>query len=247
MQNVLVGMYSNQGAREYNEDSCTALKHGNSICAIMADGLGGHGGGDKASQEAVEVIRTHFKSIQANELIHQMEYESWFEEANDNILEMQTNDCKMKTTLAVLCVNRKKKMANWAHLGDSRIYHFVDRKVRFYTFDHSVSRMAVLAGEINIEDVRFHKDRSKLLKAIGRENFAPPEYGEIALSGKGRDVFLLCTDGFWEYVTEDEMEQTLQKASNPEEWLGSMYKILQNKVKRQGINNDNNSAIALFL
>lgn len=243
---MLVGIYSDQGAREYNEDSCTVLKKGNLLCAIMADGLGGHGGGDIASRTAVDVIKNNIKSAGQVDDITQSQFNSWFEQANERIVTMQNRDCQMKTTLAVLCMNVVSGKVSFAHLGDSRIYHFLDGKEIFCTFDHSVSRMAVLAGEISIDEVRFHKDRSKLLKVVGKENFSPPEFGNTIVNHDHMHAFLLCTDGFWEYVTEQEMEDTLIQSEHPEDWIKKMYKILKNKVREENIHNDNNSAIAIF-
>jgi serine/threonine protein phosphatase PrpC len=244
---MLVGMYSNQGGREYNEDSCTALKKGNLLCAVMADGLGGHGGGDVASKTAVEVIRSNFKKLKGTDEITQLQLNDWFEQANKNVLALQNDRCQMKTTMAVLGINADSGKANWAHLGDSRIYHFIDGKEAFCTFDHSVSRMAVLAGEISLDEVRFHKDRSKLLKVVGKENVGLPEYGDTQLERGHQHTFLLCTDGFWEYVTEQEMESTLIASKEPEEWLRQMYYILSERVKQNNVSNDNNSAIAVFV
>ena len=58
------------------------------------------------------------------------------------------------------------------------------------------------------------------------------------------DVFLLCTDGFWEYVMEEEMEDTLDESRTPDEWLASMEKIL---LSRAGEKHDNYAAVAVFL
>lgn len=244
---MLGGVYSDQGGREYNEDYLSALKQQGMLCAVIADGLGGHGGGEVASRAAVDIVKQNFKETENKDKIEQTQFEAWFKQANEKVLSLQTAAVKMKTTLAVLCVSEKTKIASWAHLGDSRIYHFVNGKEVFCTFDHSVSRMAVLAGEINLEDVRFHRDRSKLLKVVGKEPFSLPEYGECVLDENAQHAFLLCTDGFWEYVTEAEMEQTLMRCQNPKQWIREMYMILNKRVQKENSENDNNSAIAIFV
>lgn len=234
--------YSDKGGREYNEDNILILESEQGCCVAVADGLGGHGGGDIASGLAIDavadVMGDAFKKVRdKNDALKKC-----FEQANESVMNRQTTACNMKTTLAVLAIDGEK--VKWAHLGDTRIYHFVDKKQAFCTFDHSVSRMAVLAREIEMDEIRFHKDRSKLLKVIGRDGQTPPELGDCVIND-GRDhVFLLCTDGFWEYVTEDEMESTLARSYTPGEWLLMMRNILEKKVKN---GNDNNSAIAVFI
>lgn len=132
----------------------------------------------------------------------------------------------------------------WAHIGDSRLYHFLDGELIEQTFDHSVSQMAVLRGEISQEEIRGHVDRNRLLRAIGREDTIKIDCSDI-VDMEGEDhAFLLCTDGFWEYVTEDEMEKDLRKSRSPGEWLDRMLKRLDKRTRKK--NNDNNSAVAIM-
>ena len=236
--------YTNQGGREYNEDTGLFAKKEGFCYAVIADGLGGHGKGDLASRMAVDTIRKCLKDMPEGTLVTEEIMAEWFDKANINVFALQDDKYQMKTTLAVLCVDERRGTAHLAHLGDSRIYHFEDGECVFYTFDHSVSRMAVLAGEIEIQDIRHHSDRNKLLKAIGKSDEVKAETKTISLTKRSDHAFLLCTDGFWEYVTEQEMEQTLAASESPEDWLGRMRKYIKKRAKE---NNDNNSAIAVWV
>lgn len=236
--------YTNRGGREYNEDvGKLGIRNGKGY-AVIADGLGGHGNGDKAAHAAVEVIEECVEEWAEGAALTEEDTARWFDRANQKVMAMQTADCHMKTTLALLCIDEKAKTANLAHLGDSRIYHFENGKCVFCTFDHSVSRMAVLAGEIEMKDIRFHTDRNKLLKAIGKSEGVKAETKAISLNGHSAHAFLLCTDGFWEYVTEEEMERTLHLAKSPKEWLMMMRRHLEERAKE---GNDNHSAIAVWV
>lgn len=238
--------YSDRGGRDYNEDTAEAVLINDYYCGIVADGLGGHGGGDVASSAAVRLIEENLAEYREKKVTKEA-YTEWFNKANEKVLSLQQDDCKMKTTLAVLCINEQERNATWAHLGDTRIYHFIDGRMEFVTFDHSVSRMAVLAGEIEMDQVRFHPDRNKLIKAVGKENVGSPEYGECYLEEGRRHAFLVCSDGFWEYVTEEEMEATLQSSSDMDDWLQQMVGILRNKVASKNVNNDNYSLVILAM
>lgn len=218
---------------------------GSKYCyAVMADGLGGHGSGDRASKAAVNAVAECIEDRGSGEKVTDRELKEWFEQANQKVLAMQTKECRMKTTLALLYIEEAAGTASLAHLGDSRIYYFKNGEYAFCTFDHSVSRMAVLAGEIGWEEIRFHADRNKLLKAVGQERKADAEVDEIFLEKDAGHAFLLCTDGFWEYVTEEEMEETLRLSTTPAEWLAGMRDCVSRKAKQD---NDNHLAIAVWI
>lgn len=236
--------YSDQGGREYNEDSCLVVRQDNHLCAIVADGLGGHGGGKLASMTAVNAVKECFETMAPDADVQASDICMWFDTANGRVLEMQTKECEMKTTMAVICLELGGDKVLAAHLGDTRIYHFVDGALSYMSFDHSVSRMAVLAGEIPMDAIRFHTDRNKLLKAVGKCEDAIPEMKELSVDRSLMNAFLICTDGFWEYVTEEQMEETLRESATPRDWLERMRWYIRNLAKE---GNDNNSAVAVFV
>ena len=235
---------SDCGGRLENEDSIRVQQEKEYSLMALADGLGGHGNGQLASQTAVETVREMTQRLSAPQIDNPW-FENVFLTANQRVLDLKTSECSPKTTLVVLHISIKSMTAQGAHLGDSRLYHFVDGRIAFCTFDHSVSRMAVLAREIAPEEIRFHPDRNKLLKVVGSEEAFLPEYDQCRLDDGLAHAFLLCSDGFWEYVTEEEMEIAYLYAADVKEWVLSMQQILIEKA--QGHNNDNYSAIAVVL
>lgn len=232
--------YTNPGGRKENEDFCKKIscKRGGD-CFLLADGLGGHGGGERASRMAVETVAKEFlrgKHMQPKE------FDDWFQKANQEVFAMQTGECAMKTTLVALQL--EDNHALWAHVGDSRLYHFVDGRLVERTLDHSVSQMAVLCGEIEESEIRGHVDRNRLLRALGRDETIRIDVSDKVELTKGEHAFLLCTDGFWEYVYEEEMEVALQNAKNAKQWLHNMILCLKNRAQD---GNDNNTAITVIL
>ena len=238
---ITIAKYTSQGGRPENEDSCGYITDGKGkVCVVVADGLGGEGQGALASKTAMDVIFDRFKEKAADS---PEDMSVWFANANEKVMEMQSPECSMKTTLVVLQFSKESAM--WAHVGDSRLYHFVNGKNVSRTFDHSVSQMAVLRGEIKDEDIRGHVDRNRLLKAIGRDEGITAELSQVLNINDGSEhAFLLCTDGFWEYVLENEMEESLKACDNAKNWLVEMSGILKSRAKP---GNDNNTAIAIII
>lgn len=230
--------YSNQGGRDYNEDSVRIYEESGRCCVAVADGLGGHGGGAAASAAAAGWMTDSFKNgwEQSESRIQEI-----FRGANRKVLAQQSDTCKMKTTCVSLFIEGAS--AIWAHIGDSRLYHFADGQLEDYTLDHSVSQMAVLSGEITRAQIRFHEDRNRVLRALGAEGEIKPDIASAKLDDGRFHAFLLCTDGFWEYVLEGEMEIDLAKAASPSGWIQYMTERLQKKVNGK---NDNYSAAAVF-
>lgn len=234
---IQIALYSDPGGRTENEDTVRFLRQGeDGLCLVVADGLGGHGGGKTASAAAAESICAGWAGEADPSALARR-----IETAHQMVRKRQTPDCTMKTTVVLLAV-RGREIA-WAHVGDSRLYRFQEGKLLFQTRDHSASQVAVLLGDITPEQIRFHEDRSRILRALGQEGDLHADTGSLTL-GPGRHAFLLCTDGFWEYVLEKEMEEDLRAAGGPQEWLEAMRKRL---ARRASPDHDNNSAAAVWL
>ena len=126
-------------------------------------------------------------------------------------------------------------------MGDSRLLHFSGGALAHATRDHSVTYRKFLGGEISYMDIYHDDDRGRLLRVLGKEPCRPEAGGAAAEPG---DAFLLCSDGFWEYVYTEEMQADLCKSSSPEAWAESM---LLRHIRRTPPENDNFSLIAVFL
>jgi len=229
--------YSKPGGRQYNEDYIEIVgSDQGSICMVVADGLGGHGGGDRASQMACHTITGSWDGTVSPQYL-----EDLLQKAHEAIHEIQTEDCAMKSTAVTLTVQGAKVV--WGHVGDSRLYYFHNGELAFRTQDHSVSQLAVDMGEITADQIRFHEDRNRLLRALGMDGDVTVEIGQTTLV-EGQHAFLLCTDGFWEYVLEEEMEQFLRTAESPQDWLRAMHDLLMGRINK---GSDNHSAAVMWM
>lgn len=111
----------------------------------------------------------------------------------------------------------------------------------YQSVDHSASQMAVSIGEITADQIRNHEDRNVLTRALGvSENI---KVDVVSVPCSQVDAMILCTDGFWEYVYEEDMLKTLSSSKNPDVWLYKMREIL---CKNIPLNNDNNTAIIIM-
>ena len=229
---------SRTGGRAYNED-CGGAAPG---CWVMADGLGGHGGGEVASRLAVETLLAAAASAP---LLDPAALGAAIESADAAIRASQATDPRlerMRTTLVVLTSDGRKAL--WAHVGDSRLYHLRHGRIAFQTADHSVPQSLANAGEIQPSEIRFHEDRNRLLRTLGNDRPLRPTLAAAPLTLVPGDAFLLCTDGFWDYVTEAEMEVALASATSADDWLRTMTAGL---VERATPEHDNYSAIAVWV
>lgn len=233
---IATASYTDTGGRPHNEDTVRLAWQKGGLCLVVADGLGGHGGGGLASAAAAEVICGGWDGQVSEEALARL-----IQQAHQRVLSLQTRACAMKTTVTALEADGRQ--AAWAHAGDSRIYHFVNGTLAFQSRDHSASQIAVMLGTITPDQIRFHVDRSRVYRALGQDGELKVESHGEALA-PGHHAFLLCSDGFWEYVYEEEMAEDLAAAASPEDWLARMRARLAARVPD---NNDNNTAAAVWL
>ena len=235
---IRIASLSNPGGRSINDDTVRVWEHNGNAYVFVGDGLGGYAGGQQASQAAAEAL---FGISHRGSLLSEQQLVASAAAADQAVQQLQrSTQGEMKTTAVFLVLEDGR--AKWMHVGDSRLYHFHNGKLETQTMDHSVSQVAVLMGEITSGQIRFHEDRNRVLRALGGSN-AKPDVSPTLMLTRGQDVFLLCTDGFWEYVYEEEMAQLLRDTKEPGKWLAEMEKLIRQRAPG---NNDNYTAAAAF-
>ncbi len=233
---------SETGGRDVNEDCVGSIITDAVSGFFVCDGLGGHGMGDVASSLAVNSFREYFSLTEKpdNSVIY-----SAYQTVHEKITEKQNElnkQSQMKTTAVILLVSDNNALIS--NIGDSRCYVFFENGEYTRTKDHSVPEILHLSGQIDDSEIRHHPDRNKLLRALGaKEETVKCDIMDAIPLGKCK-AFLLCTDGFWENVTEAQMTETLKKSYSAEEWIENMKKI----IVKNGIDKsmDNFSAIAVL-
>lgn len=231
--------YTSKGGRSHNEDAVGISELPSGAVYVVADGLGGHLHGEIASKCAVETLLSAEPSQKDNQIL-------WLEKqidlTNRAIMSMQEQHGNMKTTIAALAVNEDR--AAWAHVGDSRLYYLHDKAIEIFTADHSVAYKKYLAGEITREQIGFDEDQSSLLRALGNPERSQPACFTPEHPIAPGDGFLLCSDGIWEYILDEEILVDFLKADCAQAW-GEM--LLLRVMERIETGNDNLSVITVMV
>lgn len=177
---------------------------------ILADGMGGHAGGEEASSLAAQVIQSylvkHWDSPQTSpELL-----EEAFCQANQAIIQDQQDHperADMGTTAVVLLFRESE--AFWCgHVGDSRLYRLRESKLEQITQDHTWVAKALKAGVLSQEQASFHPWRHMLSQCLGREDLAEVEIQPV--EAQVGDRFLLCSDGLTEELSDSAIASLLE-------------------------------------
>ena len=241
-----VALLTDRGGRSYNEDACGHWHSPNQLCCVLADGAGGHGGGDIASRIAVQELIGRFAQqptalgAELGELLRQTN------DALRSQREPGTVRADMHSTVVCLVLDFIEHQAHWTHVGDSRLYWFRDARLRQRTLDHSHVQALVDAGALAPGQLRSHPRRNELRSALGLQT----DMLEVGAADGDQpvqpgDVFLLCTDGLWEYVEDQTLETTLAGAVTPRDWLDALAGAVRGATSAKS-SHDNFSALVVW-
>jgi PPM family protein phosphatase len=234
--------FSARGARDYNEDRLGIADGGKGYWAL-ADGLGGHRGGARAAEIAVETGLASLEGSATPRLEDRLKQA--VSEANARIRSLQKTEAGnggMRTTLVLLGIDSDEMV--WAHSGDSRLYHFRDGRLLWRTRDHSVVQLLVSAGEIAESEMTKHPERSRLISCLGGDNALLISARVASTPPRVGDVLLLASDGMWEHFEGWQLEATLARSSDPQAFLA----LLATQVGEvMHPTQDNYTAIAVYV
>lgn len=244
MMHIEVASRSEVGQRSHNEDDVRHGKSGNQVYVVLSDGAGGHSNGAMASDI---VVRTAAMLLQRATVFNPAVLEAAIEEANEVLNQGQQGfkaHQRMHATVVSLWLEADQGVALWAHVGDSRLYRVRQGRVEQLTSDDSVVQHMVDAGFIKPEEAKHHPRKNQLLAAMGSEETPQVHLTlEPQMLSEG-DAFLLCSDGWWDHLEHDDIEGTLHRAGDPNQWLDHMAAVI---ASRQAPNQDNYTAVAVWI
>ena len=207
--------------RDHNEDSY--LCNNDVALFAVADGMGGHLGGEKASRMAVDVLEQEIRRgislgvTRTNEDVPIMEdgvhpvakaLRNAVNEATRQIwqtAQVHPEFSGMGTTMTGLLVHRDR--VTICHVGDSRAYLYRQGQVRQLTEDHSWIAEQIKAGLIDPDDLIASRFRNIITRSVGFEPTVEPDL--VTMPTEAGDCFVLCSDGLSNYLTPDEIANVL--------------------------------------
>lgn len=198
--------------RSVNQDSYYIDPQGRFY--IIADGMGGHAGGQEASQIATQTIQAYLEEdwdsdTPSDELLEEALYQ-----ANRVILEDQYQHperADMGTTVVVVLF----RQGNWyTHIGDSRLYRLRDTKLEQVSEDHTWVARALKMGDISPEQAKTHPWRHVLFQCLGRRDLRQVDI--FPLDVQQGDRLMMCSDGLTEEVPDEKIATMLQLENPPE-------------------------------
>jgi serine/threonine protein phosphatase PrpC len=233
---------SRKGSRKVNQDRIAYTYSRDTLLLVVADGMGGHAGGEIAAQIAVRLFIERFQQEAKPILRNPLKFLQETMLRAHAALGSYANQFSMLETPRTTCVAVivQANHAYWAHVGDSRFYLFRQGALIGATKDHSKVQYLVDQGVIAADDVPQHPDRNKIFSCLGGLVDPVIDLSKRTALRNG-DVLVLCTDGLWSVMQHGEMADTL--TSTP--ILKTAPQMMRQAEQRGGPDGDNLSAIVV--
>lgn len=174
---------------------------------VLADGAGGHKGGAAAAEQVLGTATNLFESFSPKTESAQDLLREIVNEAHIVIRLNRTLTEEEPHSTAVVMILQPDR-TDWAYVGDSRLYHFRGQTLRERTQDHSFVEAEIRNGRWREEERNTHPNRNLLLQALGHSETPKADLGSAAPLAPG-DSFLLCSDGLWDYFSDQELGKVL--------------------------------------
>jgi serine/threonine protein phosphatase PrpC len=230
--------------REDNQD-CVRIPSGEEaaapvfLCAV-ADGMGGYEHGGLAAQLAVDTAFEQFYAADGAVRSPQRALEQGMEKANLRVFQaaQRLDVTRMGTTLTAAGIRGRRLWI--AHAGDSRAYLMRAGRLRCLTEDHTAVGDLVRMKIISAAKVRSHAQRSILTRAVGLGLFLQPDL--FSMGVHEGDRLILCSDGLWSAIEDEEIEEICAQAGSPDELNRELMRLALDHES-----DDNASVVSVFI
>ena len=232
MKRLFTGLTDPGLIRSVNQDAYYIDPDGRFF--IVADGMGGHAGGQEASRIATEAIQRHLEENWFTDESPAALLETALLKANQAILQDQTSHPErsdMGTTAVVVIVRDEQFWC--AHIGDSRLYRLRGPKIEQITEDHTWVAKAMKGGDITPEQARQHPWRHVLSQCLGREDLRQMDIQPVDV--QTGDRLLLCSDGLTEELSDHSIANHLKSIRASEKAAIALVNAAKDKGGRDNI------------
>lgn len=230
------------GHRRSNQDRALVARQGGTVLLAVADGLGGHAGGELAAETLVQSLQHSFAQLEppmpeAPRFLERALADAHFAVVRAGLA--QRPPVTPLTTVAVALVS--DGVAHWAHVGDSRLYTITQGEAELQTIDHTFAMELFQKGLIGEHDLAGHPARNRLSRCVGSAE-APPvfDHGGPWVLRPG-DGLLLCSDGLWNGVEITDLE----RAATAPNLTTAMDQLAQQAERAGAPHADNVTAVVL--
>ncbi len=233
---------SRKGSRKVNQDRIAYTFGRDTLLLVVADGMGGHAGGEIAAQITVRLFIERFQQEAKPILKNPLKFMQDSMLRAHAALGSYANQFSMLETPRTTCVACvvQASHAYWGHVGDSRLYLYRQGGLIGQTKDHSKVQYLVDQGIIGADDVALHPDRNKIFSCLGGLVDPVIDLGKRTPLREG-DILMLCTDGLWSVLKKEEIATWL--TSTP--ILKSAPQMVREAEARGGDEGDNVSTIVV--
>jgi protein phosphatase len=201
MERLFTGLTDVGLLRSVNQDAYYTDPSGRFF--VVADGMGGHAGGQEASRIATQTIQSYLNAHWDSSEPSSALLEAAFLEANHRILQEQRihPEWGEMGTTAVVVLFRQNELPWCAHIGDSRLYRLRGYKLEQITEDHTWVALATKTGDLTPDQAKVHPWRHVLAQCLGREDLTHVDVQSVHV--QPGDRLLLCSDGLTEELSDE--------------------------------------------
>jgi serine/threonine protein phosphatase PrpC len=226
------GTASDIGGRDEQQDRVTIIESsdGDGYLIAVADGMGGYEGGALAAQAVIDTANPFFETPIISDPHSSLD--ALCTAAHRAIVEMgEPGQPAPGSTCVLLYLTADE--ACWAHVGDSRLYHFRNGKLLTRTQDHSMAQALAARGEMTEAEIAASPLQNQLYMRLGGTQEPIPEFG--AAEVQPGDFFMLCSDGFWASIDPKEVAA----AMSDDDLQAAAERLVQLAKERAGGSGDN--------